>query len=127
VTSWDVAPPAGLPWDVDAVIAAALTILRLDPADVDQPQVEDAALVATADIDQHLDWPTSPWDTFADMPMPVVRSAVHVTVEEYRRKDAPFGVTDSWSVDGAVLRTSPDRLRGVRPQLAPFRGRRGVA
>jgi len=56
----------------------------------------------------------------------VLDAVVTLTIELYRRKDAPFGVTDSWSVDGAVLRLSSDVLRGVRSQLGKYRSRRGI-
>ena len=118
-----VAPPAPLPWDLPAITAAALEVLRLDPTDVDVSRIDDAAAQATALIDEHLDYETEP----ATIPVPVVGAAVQVTVELYRRKDAPFGVTDAWTVDGALVRLSSDPLRGVRAMLAPYRARRGLA
>jgi hypothetical protein len=118
-----VAPPALLPLDAQDVADQALAILRLDPADVDAARIEQAALVAIDLATQQLD--------FADVPVAlsvaVTDAVVTLTVELYRRKDAPFGVTDSWSVDGAVLRLSSDVFRGVRSQLAKYRDRWGVA
>jgi len=118
-----VAPPAPLPLDAQDIADQALAILRLDPADVDAARIEQAALVAIDLATQQLD--------FAEVPtalsVAVTDAVVTLTVELYRRKDAPFGVTDSWSVDGAVLRLSSDVFRGVRSQLAKYRDRRGIA
>ncbi len=123
----DVSAPAVLPWDVDAIVADALDILRLDPSDDDADRIRREALVATALCEQLLDCATSPWASAAELPAPVAEAAVWSTVELYRRKDAPFGVTDSWSIDGAVVRLSADVMRGVRRLLTPYKARRGVA
>lgn len=122
-----VAPPAVNPWNHATIGAAALDVLRLDATDEDASRINAAAFVATALIDQRLDYDVSPWAQSADIPPPLVSAAITLTIETYRRKDAPFGVTDSWSVDGAVLRLSSDVLRGVETSLAPYRARRGVA
>ena len=118
-----VAPPAPLPLDAQDIADQALAILRLDAADVDAGRIEQASLVAIDLATQQLD--------FAEVPVAlsvaVTDAVVTLTVELYRRKDAPFGVTDSWSVDGAVLRLSSDVFRGVRSQLAKYRDRRGIA
>lgn len=117
-----VAPPAPLPFDPSAIAGAALDVLRLDPTDDDADRVKAAAVVACDLIAQELDYATAP----LTVPAPVADAAVMLTVELYRRKDAPFGLTDSWSVDGASLRISSDVLRGVRSELAPYRSRFGV-
>ena len=122
-----VAPPAPLPWDVDALLAYALLVLGLDPTDVDAPRVELAVVEAVAEIDQALDFDTSPYTTAADIPAPLVGAAANVAVTKYRRKDAPAGVTDAWSVDGAVIRFPSDDLRGVMPTIIRYRSRRGVS
>ncbi len=118
----DVSAPAGLPWDVDAVAIAALDILRLDPADQDAERINDAAASATELVDSLLDYDVAP----ASIPGPVFDAAVNLTVELYRRKDAPFGVTDSWSADGASLMLSSDVYRGVRSSLWRFKSRFGI-
>lgn len=118
-----VAPPVPLPVDPALVLAQALAILRLEADDADAERVEQAATVAIELASQQLD--------FADVPtalsVAVTDAVVTLTVELYRRKDAPFGVTDSWSVDGAVLRLSSDVFRGVRSQLSKYRARWGIA
>jgi hypothetical protein len=137
-----VSPPARLPWDVAAVAQAALDVLRLDPADEDAARITSAAQSATELIDAELDYdggpPSAGWDYggwsstsstpvgMAAIPGPVFDAAVTLTVELYRRKDAPFGVTDSWSVDGASIRISSDVMTGTRSMLAPYVSRRGI-
>ena len=118
-----VSAPAALPWDVDAVAQAALDILRLDPADEDADRILDAAVTATELVDYELDYAVAP----ASIPSPVFNAAVVLTVELYRRKDAPFGVTDAWSIDGASIRLSTDVMRSTRSMLAPYVSRFGVA
>ena len=118
----DVSAPAALPWDVDAVADAALDILRLDAADEDAARILTAAASATELVDQVLDYETAP----ASIPSPVFDAAVNLTVELYRRKDAPFGVTDSWSVDGASILLSSDVMRGTRSTLSRYKARWGI-
>lgn len=117
-----VAAPARLPWDVDAVALAALDVLRLDPTDEDAARITSAAQSATDLVDAELDMSASP----VTIPGPVFDGAVMLTVELYRRKDAPFGVTDSWSVDGASIRISSDVMTGTRSMLRPYVERRGL-
>ena len=121
-----VTPPASVPWDLEAIITAALDVLRLEPTDDDVDRIDLAARSACELIEQRLDLEV-PWTDPAAIPPPVTTAAVNLTVELYRRKDAPFGVTDAWSVDGGILRLSSDVLRGVSSLLAPYRARRGVA
>jgi hypothetical protein len=115
--------PASHPWDVELVLAGALDVLRLEADDPDADRVASCVLAATDLIDQWLDYA----EPLLDLPADLEVAAVNVTVELFRRKDAPFGVTDSWSVDGAVVRISSDPLRGSRALLRPFKSRRGVA
>lgn len=119
-----VTAPAPLPIDPATVVTRALDVLRLDPTDDDAPRVEIAAVEAIDLASQQLDYdPTLVPVTIADA---VLGAVVNLTVEIYRRKDAPFGVTDSWSVDGGLLRLSSDVFRGVRSQLGKYRARWGV-
>lgn len=125
-TSPVVAPPAPLPWDLPAITAAALDVLRLDPTDQDADRIATAAMVATADVEAELDYETSPWATAADIPPAVTWVATVRTVEAYRRKDAPFGLADSFSPDGASVYLPANHRRGTSSVLAPYRSRRGV-
>lgn len=123
MTYLDVTTPAPLPWELEDIVARALDVLRLDPTDADAERIELAAVEATTLIEQSLDLHESP----TTIPAPVVGAAVQVTIELYRRKDAPFGVTDAWSVDGSIVRLSSDPLKGVWPSISRYRGRWGVA
>jgi hypothetical protein len=121
-----VAPPAANPWDLVEVTTRALAVLRLDPADADAQRVADAAAQAVELVDAELDMPI-PYLDAASIPAPVMEAAVNLTVEGYRRKDAPFGLTDSWSVDGSYLRLSADVMKSTKSQLRPYKARRGLA
>jgi len=114
-----VSEPAPLPLDAQTLASAALDIMRLDPADVDAERILEEAGVAIELVSQELDYDVAP----ATVPAGVSDAAVMLTVELYRRKDAPFGVTDSWTVDGASVRVSSDVMRGVRSQLSRYRSR----
>ena len=114
-----VAPPALLPLDAQTLADAALAVMRLPDDDVDAGRILDAASVAIELVSAELDFAEAP----ATVPVGVSDAAVMLTVELYRRKDAPFGVTDSWTVDGASVRVSSDVMRGVRSQLAKYRSR----
>lgn len=117
-----VAAPALLPLDAQTLADAALAIMRLEAADVDADRILEAAGVAIVLVSKELDYETAP----ATVEVSVSDAAVMLTVELYRRKDAPFGVTDSWTVDGASIRVSSDVMRGVRSQLAKSRSRWAV-
>jgi len=122
VSDVSVAAPAALPWDVESVASSALDILRLDPTDEDAERINTAAQSATELVDSLLDYAVAP----VLIPGPVFDSAVNLTVELYRKKDAPFGVTDSWSSDGSSVFISADVFRGVRSTLWRYKSRFGV-
>lgn len=48
------------------------------------------------------------------------RAYVETGAELYYRKQAPQGITQFASNDGAAIRTRRDPLEAVRPMLAPF-------
>lgn len=121
-----VAPPAVNPWDVEDIALRALDVLRLDPSDMDAARINTKAVEAVALIDNELDM-VLPYLGYTAIPAPVIGAAVTLTVELFKRKDAPGGITDSWSADGTFLRLSADVLKGVRSTLAPYVERRGVA
>jgi len=120
----DVGPPAPATslWDINDVTDRALTVLRLHSGDVDEPRVGDAALVATGAVDSFVD-AAEPFAPSAAM----VDAAVQVTVELYRRKDAPFGTANAWSTDTVPVPVGADSLHGVLMQLLPDKERWGVA
>jgi hypothetical protein len=121
-----VAGPAVNPWDTEDIAAQALDVLRLDPSDMDAERIAAKAEEAVALIDRKLDMVT-PYASYASIPKPVRGAGVTLTVEMFKRKDAPGGITDAWSADGTFLRLSADVLKGVRSTLEPYVERRGVA
>lgn len=108
----------------DTVRQDALDILRLDDADVDADRVGRHAKVALEQIQSYLGC-----DTWTDpLPESVQYAAALGTVELYRRKDAPFGVLNAWSVaDAGPVRIGQDWANPVRYILAPFRCAWGIA
>jgi hypothetical protein len=120
--STSVAPFARLPWDVDEVANAALDILRLDADDEDAARILVDAETATELVDAELDYAVAP----TTVPRAVIDAAVNLTIELYRRKDAPFGITDSWTVDGASIRLSNDVMRTTRSMLTKHKKRFGI-
>ena len=116
------------PWgtDVEPIVADAMEIMRLDPADQDKPRIDDAARTAVALITDHLDRGALGF-TELDVPAPVTQAAAMATVEMYKRKDAPFGVLASWSEsDFGPVRIGTDWLKGVEYLLSPYRMSFGV-
>jgi len=107
------------------ILAAALDILRLDPSDDDAARVEAVVPSAVQLVDDYLDRADDP--LVGAVPQPVVDATVQVTVELYRRKDAPFGVLNTWSEsDIGPVRIGTDPLKGVEQMLAPYAHRYGV-
>lgn len=117
--------PPGAWWDIPGTVAAALAIMRMDQSDEDVPRVEAAAVAVCSLIDEYLnrvDPMPSP------TPGPVRMGAVFGTVEAYRRKDAPFGVLDSFSAsDLGPTRIGADVLRGIESMIRPYKQQWGVA
>lgn len=111
-------------WDIPATTAAALDIMRLDATDPDAGRVQEAAAAACALIDTYLDLcePLAP-----PTPEPIMLAAALLTVELYRRKDAPFGQVGEWSDDGGPIRIPMDWLSSVRYLLLPYKCGWGIA
>jgi hypothetical protein len=121
----DIAPPIAHSWDIDAITAEVLAVLRREPGtpDADDARVRSAVERACARLDKYL-------DALADvLPMDqpeLVEAAVELAVEVYRSKDAPFGVLDAWSADAVPVRISSDRLRNVRSLAVAHKSRFGL-
>lgn len=116
-------PGFGLPAWGDPVTVAAAAMARLDlPAgDPAAPQVEAAATVALLLVDEYLGTPEPAWPDPTAAPAPVTEATVQVTVEIYRRKDATFGVLNTWaSADFGPVRVSTDWLKSVESLLHPY-------
>jgi hypothetical protein len=114
--------PAIQPWDHDVIVNGALAVLRLMGDDVDAVRIETAEKMATDLLDAELD----AVEPMAVLPDALSGAAVNLTLELYRRKDAPFGVLNAWSVDEIAVRISNDMLRGVRGLVRPYKTRWGV-
>jgi len=111
--------------DHDTIVTRALAVMRMNSvSDPDLQRVSDAADAAGRLIDDRLDRCTPlPVTT----PEPILAAAVEVTVEMYRRKDAPFGTVGGWADQAVPLPIYPDPLGGVWPMIACYRQRMGVA
>lgn len=118
-----VTPGYGLPsWgDPVSIAAAAMAILDLPAGDSAAPAVEAAATTALLLVDEYLGTPEPGWPNPTTAPAPVTEATVLVTVELYRRKDATFGVLNTWSgADFGPVRVSTDWLKGVESMLHPY-------
>ena len=106
----DIAPPSSGVWyDLDETTTAVLAILRLTEQDVDVDRIRECIPAAAWRIEAMLD----DVDEVAANPA-LQQSLNQVTIELYRRKDAPFDV---------VRRI----LDPVRSELVPLKRRWGVA
>lgn len=114
--------------DPVVVLADVLDILRLPTGDDDVDRIDaiipSAAALVNAKLDQIQaeELPPAP-------PMhPLVRTAMaNVTIELYRRKDAPFGVLNGWSPDEMAIRINTNPIRGVLHILLPLKQQWGIA
>ena len=122
-------PPFVLPaWvDPDAVLADAMAVLRMSGSDPDVARLQTLVSTAAALVDAWLDRGTSPLPDAPPMHPLAQFGTTQVTVELYRRKDAPFGVLNAWSPDEVVTRISNDPIRGAFNVLLPLKGGFGVA
>lgn len=116
-----------------AVAAAAAEELRIGDDHPDRERFDRHALVACAAIDLRLELRPATgrmsyliadnWAVISyasdTAPVDVLEAAVQLTEELYRRKDAPFGISNAWSPTGEALRISRDQLAGVEPALGP--------
>jgi hypothetical protein len=115
------------------IAEAARGMLRLAADDRDIGRLELCARGALTMIDHRLLLRTHPdrpqltvggltWNTYAveDVPADVLSAAIQLTGEEFRRKDAPFGVLNAASANAVPMYVSRDRLAGVDSLLAPY-------
>jgi hypothetical protein len=130
---------------IPAIAAGALEQLRVSGGDVDASRIARKAPAACVTVDQYLDLrkydaalvliPQRVLYTVGGVevvayatgqaPADVLEAATVLTVELYRRKDAPFGVLPGGAVDLPV-RLSADHLRGVATLLDPWREGWGI-
>jgi hypothetical protein len=109
-------------------VEEARQILRLDSTDPDLERLGRLAYVVMDLVRHQLDAPI-PFDApdAAPIPDPVTDACITALVEQYRRKDAPFGITGAWSADGVAMRVSKDWLDPVLFALQPYKQAWGVA
>jgi len=110
-------------------VEQAQQLLHLSDSDPDLERLGRLAYVVTELVRQHLDG-AIPFDDVAQtepIPDPITDACITTLVEQYRRKDAPFGITGAWAADGVALRVSRDWLDPVLTVLQPYRQRWGVA
>ena len=125
----DVDPVDTVPaWvDQDQVLVDVLEVLRLPSTDDDADRIDMLIPTAADLVEAFIDRGDRPLPDAPPM-HPLVRTAMtNVVIELYRRKDAPFGVLNSWSPDEVSVRISTDPLRGVLKILLPLKIRFGVA
>jgi hypothetical protein len=122
-----VAPPLDdQSWvDVQATYEAVLLSLRLTVADPDAGQILFCVNSAASLIDQFLDR-TTPLPS--PPPAPVQSALEQLTIELYRRQDAPFNVLNATvPEDVPVDLTGQGALQSVAPILQPWKQRWGFA
>jgi len=104
----------------------ARRVMRMDPADPDAYRVEAAATATLELVEGYLDRDDDPIGPPAPNALRV--ACVNTTVEMYRRKDAPFGVLDSWSTSSEFgpVRIGTDWLKGVEYLIDPYRNSFGI-
>jgi hypothetical protein len=102
-----------------AIAAAAMAQLGLSSADPDAASVTTAATSAILLVDGYLGTPDMAFPEPA--PQPIIDATVGITVEVYRRKDAAYGVLNTWSgPDFGPVRISTDWLKGWESVLHPY-------
>lgn len=122
-------PPAyDQSWRNDAQAAAdAAAVLRIPTVGADAERLKVCAKAAGFHISTFLDRTEPiPGIVAGDPPEDLRFAHAQVTVELFRRKDAPFGVLDAWSPDTGVARIGTDPLAGVKNMILPYRARWGI-
>lgn len=118
----DTAPTWADPY---TIALAAAGVLRINPNHEDFDRLQASAESAIREVDRYLDRADDP--IVSPTPRPIIDASVQVTIEMYRRKDAPFGVLNSWSdTDMGPVRIGTDPMKGVEQMLMPYAHRYGV-
>lgn len=113
--------------DPTVVLADVLDVLRLPATDDDADRIEALIPSAARLVEDFIDRGDNPLPDAPPM-HPLVRTAMaNITIELYRRKDAPFGVLNGWSPDESVVRINTNPLRGMLHVLLPLKVQWGIA
>lgn len=101
----------------ETIGAAARKSMSMRDTDPAAPDVDAFAASAVELVQNYLGNDELP----EPFPGPIVDALVLVTVESYRRKDAAFGVLNTYSSsDFGPVRISTDWLKGVESLLHPY-------
>lgn len=123
--------PPSFVWDGNPadVTDAARAYVQLGVNDPDTARLATVADAAIELVRQYLDWPVPFDDASQPDPIaaPIFQACVFITVEGYRRKDATFGLSGSFTADGIPVRISNDWLAPALNLLAPYKQGWGVA
>lgn len=111
--------------DVQATYEAVLLMLRVTVQDPDAEQILACVTAAASLIDQYLDrvepLPSPP-------PGPVQQALEQLSVELYRRKDAPFSLLNATvPEDVAVDISGVTSIQSIAPLIQPWKSRWGFA
>ena len=111
--------------DVQVTYEAVLLSLRVTTNDPDAAQILNCITAAASLIDQFLDR-TDPLPL--PPPMPVQTALEQLTVELYRRKDAPFNLLNATVPEDVPLDISgTGAIQSVAPMIQPYKQRWGFA
>lgn len=104
-------------------------MLGLGPTDPDMPRLAQIVDVVMEQVREFLDCfvPFDDVNQPAAIPATIYRACLLAAVEGYRRKDATFGLSGSFTADGIPVKISNDWLAPVRVLLAPYKQRWGMA
>jgi len=111
------------------VIEAARAYVQLGTNDPDMARLAAVVDAAIELVRQYLDCPV-PFDDLAQtapIPAPIFQGCVFISVEGYRRKDATFGLSGSFTADGIPVRISNDWLAPALNLLAPYKEQWGLS
>jgi hypothetical protein len=95
------------------------------PSAADTAWADRCATAVNAQVDEYLG--VDAWAPDPDRDEAIAQLADLAGVEAYKRREAPFGVTGFADLEGAAVRVARDSLEGVKPGLARWRQRTGIA
>lgn len=129
MSDYTIPPFVDTSWRNDSQAANdAALILRLPAGSVDGQWLLQCAGAAGDAICLELDRLDPIPGIIPGFPPNALRNAhARATVNEFRSKDAPNGVVNSWAPDDAAEIVAGDCLVGVRPLIRPYKARWGCA